>query len=87
MGHQRQRPKHLASKLLAIRQHLNLSQSEIAKALDIETNSARVCEWEHEDRVPDLIAVLRYARVAGVTMETLVDDDLKLPRRFNPRTR
>lgn len=82
MGHKRQRPVHLASKLLAIRKHLQLSQSQIIAIVDAGISTARISEWEHGVREPDLIVLLRYARAAGVGMETLVDDDLKLPRGF-----
>lgn len=48
---------------------------------------ARVSEYETDQREPDLIVVLRYARVAGVTMETLVDDKLRVPRLLNIPTK
>jgi len=78
MSH-RQRPKHLASKLLAIRKRLNLSQSQMALRLDIKVGTARISEWENGVREPDLFVLLRYARLLNVRMEILVDDKLKLP--------
>jgi len=79
MGHrQRERPKRLAEKLLQIRKTLGLSQRQLARLIGITTGAARISEWEHETREPDLLTVLRYARLAGVEMEMLVDDDLEL---------
>jgi transcriptional regulator with XRE-family HTH domain len=38
-----------------------------------------VSNYELGTREPDMLIVLRYARLANVTMETLVDDQLNLP--------
>lgn len=50
----------------------------MAQALELETGAARISEYESGTRVPHMIVVMRYARLAGVAMETLVDDKLKL---------
>lgn len=42
--------------------------------------AAHVSEYETGKGEPDLIVLLRYARVAQVPMETLVDDKLRVPR-------
>jgi transcriptional regulator with XRE-family HTH domain len=76
----RQKPKRLGKKLLAIRTQLNLSQTQMAKALRLEVHYSAVSNFELGTREPDLLVVLRYARLAGVAMETLVDDKLELPR-------
>lgn len=78
MGSRRDRPRRLAEKLLTIRKTLGLSQSELVKELDLTTTVARISEWERGSREPDLIAVLRYARLARVRMAVLADDDLEL---------
>lgn len=83
----RERPKHLASKLLLIRKALNLSQSQIAKQLEVTTGIARISDWERGNREPDMIMVLRYARLAHVQMEMLVDDDRELIILARKRTR
>ena len=81
MARQRQRPKHLAKKLLAIRKKLGLSQSELAERLELTAAGVpRISEWEHDKREPDLIVLLRYARLAGIRMATIVDDRIKLPK-------
>jgi transcriptional regulator with XRE-family HTH domain len=80
MGRSRRRkPKRLARKLLAIRKALKLSQSEMAKALDLETAYTSVSGYERGKREPDLIVLLRYARLAKVSVESLIDDKMPLP--------
>jgi len=75
----RRKPKRLARKLLAIRQALGLSQTEMAKALDMRTAYTAVSGYERGVREPDLIILLRYARLAKVSVESLIDDKLDLP--------
>jgi transcriptional regulator with XRE-family HTH domain len=77
----RRRPKRLARKLLAIRKSLELSQTEMAKALELDIAYTSVSGYERGAREPDLIVLLRYARLYGCTMEELVDDKMKLPER------
>ena len=47
MGKQRKKPKRLAEKLLAIRQRLGVSQSQLAKLLEFDKGAARISEYEH----------------------------------------
>ena len=77
----RNKPKKLSQKLLAIRQRLNMSQTEMARALQLKVHYSAVSNYELGTREPDLIVVLRYSRLAGVPMETIVDDQLSLPER------
>ena len=75
----RRRPKRLARKLVAIRQSLGMSQTELAKALNLDVAYTSVSGYERGAREPDLIVLLSYARLAKVPMETLVDDKIKWP--------
>lgn len=75
----RNKPKKLSQKLLAIRKRLNMSQTEMARALQLKVHYSAVSNFELGTREPDLIVVLRYSRLAGVPMETIVDDQLSLP--------
>lgn len=77
----RPKPRHLAAKLHAIREALGLSQSEMAKALKLKVSYARVSEYETGAREPSLITLLRYSEIAGLHMETIVND-LVAPARF-----
>lgn len=74
----RRQPKKLAHKLLAIRQRLNVSQTEMAKLLNLEISYTAVSAYERGIREPDLLTLLQYARVAGVSTDLLIDDKMKL---------
>ena len=80
----RQRPERLAEKLLAIRTALELSQAQMVKRLDAEEMivPGQISEFETGKREPSLPLLLRYARVAGVWMDVLVDDELDLPAKL-----
>ena len=74
----RRQPKRLARKLLAIRQRLNLSQTEMASRLDLKVAYTAISAYERGTREPDLITLLAYARIASVTVDDLIDDKVKL---------
>ena len=79
----RPRPKHLAKKLLAIRTELGLTQAGMAEKLSkipSPPDSAMISRYERDEREPSLFALLAYARIAGVTVDVLIDDKLRLPR-------
>jgi transcriptional regulator with XRE-family HTH domain len=75
----RSRPEHLAEKLLAIRSKLGVSQIQMAKLLKADAQYKHVSEWERGRREPNLSLILKYARLAEVPVENLIDDDLDLP--------
>lgn len=81
MGHARRRPLRLAEKLLQIRTALGLSQTEMHRRLDIgdEVPYTRISDYELDKAEPTLMILLRYARLAAVPTEVLIDDDLDLP--------
>jgi transcriptional regulator with XRE-family HTH domain len=76
----RQQPKRLPRKLLAIRKMLGLSQTEMAKSLHLKKAYTVISSYERGTREPDLLTLLRYARLAKVPLENLVDDDASLPK-------
>ena len=84
MGYPRIRPKRLAEKLLQIRTALGLSQSEMYRRLGVEDLMpyTRISKFERDELEPPLPVLLQYARVAGVHMEVLVDDELDLPTKL-----
>jgi transcriptional regulator with XRE-family HTH domain len=84
MGNARRRPKRLAEKLLQIRTALGLSQPQIYSRLGVEEEITyhRISEFELDKSEPTLMVLLQYARVAGVHMEDLVDDELNLPEKL-----
>jgi transcriptional regulator with XRE-family HTH domain len=75
----RQKPKRLAEKLREIRQSLGLSQNGMIKRLGAELTQNRISEYELGIGEPSLLILLQYARVAGITMEDIVDDEIDLP--------
>ena len=75
----RKKPERLASKLLAIRQDLGITQLEMARRLDFPAYS-RLSEYESGRREPNLLLLLRYARIANVAVDFLIDDGLDLPK-------
>lgn len=77
----RPKPERLAEKLFQIREALGVSQGEIFRLLDVEAFSElkRISDYETGKSEPPLPVLLRYARLAGVCVETLIDDDLDLP--------
>jgi transcriptional regulator with XRE-family HTH domain len=79
MGNRRLKPQRLAAKLLAIRQHLGLSQTKMLKLLESNIRYHRISEFETGTREPNLMVLLQYARLANVTVESLIDDNLDLP--------
>ncbi|HVF51748.1 MAG TPA: helix-turn-helix transcriptional regulator [Pyrinomonadaceae bacterium] len=84
MGSVRERPERLAEKLRQIRDALGLSQPEMLRRLGVEKDIdyARISGFETGLREPTLKILLQYARVAGVHMEALVDDNLNLPEKL-----
>jgi transcriptional regulator with XRE-family HTH domain len=75
------KPNRLAEKLLRIRNVLGLSQPRMLKRLGFEDSIdyRRISEFELGDAEPPLPVLLRYARVAGIHLEDIVDDELDLP--------
>ena len=85
----RVRPERLAEKLLAIRDALGLSQGELVRRLGAEDliDAKHVSKFELGEREPSLLVLLRYARLAGVAIDVLVDDELDLPTKLPVRRR
>lgn len=78
----RPKPERLPEKLLQIREALGLSQNELIRRLGVELTQNRVSDYERGKGEPPLPLLLRYARLAGVCLERLVDDDLDLPEKL-----
>ena len=74
----------LAEKLVQIRNALGLSQSEMMKRLGFEDvlDYKRVSEYELGKNEPPLAVLLRYAEVAGVCTDVLIDDERDLPTKL-----
>jgi transcriptional regulator with XRE-family HTH domain len=75
-------PKKLAKKLGQIRSKLGLSQTEMVMALNYKTSplrAAQISQFETGRREPPLMLLLAYARLAKVSVESLIDDKMNLP--------
>jgi transcriptional regulator with XRE-family HTH domain len=82
----RDQPIKLPRKLREIRLLLGLTQEQMAAQLRRSSRSrprpGHVSEYEHGKRQPSVVMLLKYARMVGVPMEVLVDDDMELPRKL-----
>lgn len=80
----RQKPARLAEKLLYIRTALGLSQNEIIRHLGLDDvlTQSRISGYELGTREPSLQTLLMYARLAGVSTDVLIDDEINLPARL-----
>ena len=84
MGRSRRpHPERLALKLFRVREALGVSQAEMVKLLaQPKIHPAHISGYERGEREPPLPVLLRYARLAGVCLDTLVDDELDLPAKL-----
>ena len=78
----RRKQKRLGEKLRQIRETLNLSQNEILWRLGLSEDYSRtiISNYEQDHREPPLYVLLQYARLAGVCLDAIVDDDVDLPK-------
>jgi transcriptional regulator with XRE-family HTH domain len=53
--------------------------------LEDDLTQARISAYERGVREPPLLVLLSYARVAGVYVDVLIDDDLELPLKLPAR--
>ena len=88
MGSSRPQPKGLAAKLRQIRTSLGLTQQEMVKRLksqrvQLTLYPGNISRFEQGLREPPLLVLLAYARIARITIDVLVDDDLELSERLS----
>ena len=76
----REIPERLGEKLQAIRQNKGWTLEQMAEAVGRTDASrrSRVWEWEQGMRQPDYTSLLNYARVAGVSTDDLIDDEIEV---------
>lgn len=78
----RARPKRLAEKLAAIRNNLGLTHEELIAKLDcpdIPLYRASISQYESGKIEPPLPVLLRFARLANIYVDVLIDDEINLP--------
>lgn len=81
----RLKPERLAAKLVQLRTTLGLSQNELIRELGVDLTQNRISEYETGKGEPPLPVLLNYARLAGVCVEVLIDDELDLPAKLPAR--
>jgi transcriptional regulator with XRE-family HTH domain len=88
-GAARRKPKRLAGKLRQIRLALGLSQTELLVRLGFEDviTYHRISNYELGTGEPPLEMLLQYARMAGISTDVLIDDDLDLPAKLPSKPR
>lgn len=77
----REKSLFLGEKLRQIREAMNLSQTEMVERLgwSEKIHRGHLARFEADTREPALPLLLRYARLANVIVDVLIDDDLELP--------
>jgi transcriptional regulator with XRE-family HTH domain len=84
--HPRPQPDRLAEKLKELRTRLGYTLEEMSLALAQVKKSppakSHIHRFESGTREPSLLVLLEYSLITGVSLETLVDDDIDLPRQL-----
>jgi len=80
----RRRPRLLATKLREIRDGLGLSQDGIIERLGLANyiDRGKISDFERGVREPDLLTLKAYADAASISVDDLIDDDVRLPRKL-----
>jgi transcriptional regulator with XRE-family HTH domain len=74
-------PKHVSKKLKEIRLKAGLSQTAMVRALNYEQSPlypSDISQFERGERYPSLLLAMAYARLGGITLDVLIDDELSL---------
>jgi transcriptional regulator with XRE-family HTH domain len=73
-------PKRLGEKLLQIRKALGLSQNEMIRRLGSPAGllGTSISGYERGVRDPPLLILLAYARIAGIYVDSLIDDRVEI---------
>lgn len=83
----RPKPSRLSEKLLAIRTALGMSQTQIWRALEVTADYTAISQYESGKREPPLPVLLRYAELANVYVDALIDDRVDLPEKLPARAK
>lgn len=77
-------PMRLGEKLLQIRSALGLSQNEMLRRLGTPKGilGTSISAYERGVREPPLLILLEYSKIAGVCVDMLLDDKVRLPAKI-----
>jgi len=84
----RPRPKRLGEKLRHIRSALNLTLEQLIERLNYKDSPiypTNISGMERGEREPPLLLLLAYARLAKISTDVLIDDELELPNNLHRR--
>jgi transcriptional regulator with XRE-family HTH domain len=82
-------PKRLGEKLLRIRTAFGLSQNGMVERLGSPEGllGTSISGYERGVREPPLLIILEYARLAGICVDVLINDDVNLPAKLPSKAR
>lgn len=84
----RPKPARLPEKLVQIRTALGLSQGDMIRRLELyNLTRTTVSAYEVGTSEPPLPVLLKYARLAGVCVDRLIDDELDLPAKLPSKSK
>ncbi len=77
-------PARLGEKFLQIRTALNLTQESMLARLKLPTEitQSNISAYERGTKEPPIFVIMKYAHVAHVWIDVLVEDSLDLPSRI-----
>jgi transcriptional regulator with XRE-family HTH domain len=77
-------PARLGEKFLQIRTALDLTQESMLALLDLpsEITQSNISAYERGTKEPPIFVIMKYAKVANVWIDVLVEDALDLPNRI-----
>src|ERR1044072_9354746 len=77
-------PARLGEKFLQIRTALGLTQERMLARLELpgEITQSYISPYEREMKEPPIFVIMKYAKVANVWIDVLVEDALDLPSRI-----
>ena len=80
-------PARLGEKLLQIRTSLKLTQQSIPERLELppEITQSNISAYERGTKEPPIFVIKKYAEIANLWIDVLVDDSLDLPQRIPAR--
>ena len=78
----RRKPRRLSEKLLRIRESLQLTQEEMARRFEDYVKQKHISSFETGEREPDLLVLIRYAEIANICLDILVNDKYDLPEKI-----
>ena len=79
------KPERLGAKLKLIREYLGLTQEQLIEKLDYSKSTLypqNISGFEKSEREPNLLILLAYARIVGISTDALIDDEIDISERL-----